>query len=232
VPATEWDAVNRDPPRGHVASDTRKRIRSAAGDLYVLRGHDGFSFADIAETIGTTRANIHHHFGSKSRLMDELIEQFATDAVIRIEHHWADGNVPFFDRLRAQLEDLRRFYTRFNEKPGDRNVWSPLSRLRHDLLILGEPAARALERANQAYDRCLKQALNHAVDSGELSQEAPVEDLARVLRVLLLSCPSMTQDSGSFAEIERLFTSAATMVSRAWGPQRAGRSRSTRRRVR
>ena len=60
-----------------------------AGDLYVLRGHDGFSFADIAETIGTTRANIHHHFGSKSRLMDELIEQFATDAVTRIEHHWA-----------------------------------------------------------------------------------------------------------------------------------------------
>jgi hypothetical protein len=152
--------------------------------------------------------------------MDELIEQFATDAVTRIEHHWAEGDRSFFVRMQAQLEDLRRFYTRFNRKAGDRNIWSPLSRLRHDLPVLGEPAARALDRANQAYDRCLKQALNGAIASGELCDATPVEDLARVLRVILLSCPSMTQDSGSFGEIESLFTSTATMVSGAWGRQR------------
>jgi AcrR family transcriptional regulator len=183
----------------------------------VLRGYDGFSFAHIAETIGTTRANIHHHFGSKSRLMEELIEEFTSDAVTRIERHWAEGEVPFFERLRAQLDDLRRFYNRFNRRKGDRNVWSPLSRLRHDLLILGEPAVAALERANQAYDRCLNQALNRAVASGELSDATPVADLARVLRTLLLSCPSMTQDGGSFAEIEKLFASTEAMISSAWG---------------
>jgi AcrR family transcriptional regulator len=213
VPMTDLSSVTS-------AGDTRERIRSVAGDLYVLRGHDGFSFADIAEMIGTTRANIHHHFGSKSRLMDELIEQFAADAVTRIEHHWAEGDLSFFDRMEAQLQDLRRFYTRFNRTAGDRNIWSPLSRLRHDLPVLGEPAARALERANEAYDRCLKQALSGAIASGELCDATPVEDLARVLRVILLSCPSMTQDSGSFAEIESLFTSTATMVSGAWGRQR------------
>ena len=200
----------------------RERIRSVAGDLYVLRGHDGFSFADIAENLGTTRANIHHHFGSKARLMEELIGQFAQDAVTRIELHWAEGDAPFFQRMTAQLEDLRRFYLRFNKNPGDRNVWSPLSRLRHDLLILGEPAAVALERVNRAYDRCLGQALNRAVESKELCAATPVEDLARVVRVLLLSCPSMTQDSGSFAEIERLFRSTGNMISRAWGPERPG----------
>ena len=198
----------------------RERIRAVAGDLYVLRGHDGFSFADIAQTLGTTRANIHHHFGSKAGLMQEIIEQFARDAVTRIELHWTEGDAPFLQRMTAQLEDLRRFYTKFNTKPGDRNVWSPLSRLRHDLLVLGDPAAVALERANRAYDRCLKQALNRAVASQELSATTPVEDLARVVRALLLSCPSMTQDSGSFAEIEHLFTSTANMIARAWGPER------------
>jgi AcrR family transcriptional regulator len=211
------DAAKHGPEGAGVTLDTRERIRSVAGDLYVLRGHDGFSFGDIAEAIGTTRANIHHHFGNKSRLMDELIEQFAVDAVARIERHWAASHVSFFRRLETQLDDLRRFYVRFNTRPGDRNVWSPLSRLRLDLLALGEPAANALERANQAYDRCLKQALQEAVASGELSEATPVEDLSPVLRVLLLSCPPMTQDSGSFTEIEKLFAATANMVSRAWG---------------
>ena len=94
--------------------DTRERIRSIAGELYVLRGHDGFSFGDIAEAIGTTRANIHHHFGNKSRLMEELIEEFADDAVRRIERLWGEKAISLADRLKMQLEEFRRFYLRFN----------------------------------------------------------------------------------------------------------------------
>jgi AcrR family transcriptional regulator len=197
--------------------DTRDRIRSVAGELYVLRGHDGFSFGDIAEAIGTTRANIHHHFGNKSRLMEELIEQFATDAVTRIEHLWGASQVSLSERLKLQLEEFRRFYLRFNPRPGDRNVWSPLSRLRLDLLVLGDPAADALARANRAYDRYITRALREAVEVGELSEATPVEDLSRVLRMLLLSCPPMTQDSSSFREIESLFGATSEILKCGWG---------------
>jgi AcrR family transcriptional regulator len=197
--------------------DTRDRIRSVAGELYVLRGHDGFSFGDIAEVIGTTRANIHHHFGNKGRLMEELIDQFVSDATFRIEKLWGASHVPLFTRLDMQVDDFRQFYLRFNPGPNDRNVWSPLSRLRLDLLVLGDPAANALARANRAYDRCLKHALHEAVQSGELSRAAPVEELSRILRVLLLSCPPMTQDASSFREIERLFDATAEMLKRGWG---------------
>jgi len=199
--------------------DTRDRIRSVAGELYVLRGHDGFSFGDVAEAIGTTRANIHHHFGNKSRLMEELIEQFSTDAVLRIERLWGATGMSLSDRLKKQLDEFRRFYLRFNPKPGDRNVWSPLSRLRLDLLVLGDPAADALARANSAYDRCLKHALREAVESGELSQATPIEELSRILRVLLLSCPPMTQDSSSFGEVESLFGATSEMLRHGWGSE-------------
>mgnify|MGYP000597276907 CR=1 FL=1 len=46
--------------------------------------------------------------------------------------------------LTAQVDDLRRFYQRFNPAPGDRNVWSPLSRLRLDMPVLGDAARDAL----------------------------------------------------------------------------------------
>ena len=204
-------------PEAPALAPTRDRIKAVAVELYVLRGHDGFSFGQIAEIIGTTRANIHHHFGNKQRLMAELIEGFAADAERRIVHLWATGEATFGERLTAQCEDLRRFYDRFNKTPGDRNVWSPLSRLRLDLPVLGDMASNALERVNRVYDVNLRQALTNAIKTGELSPDMPIDDVARIIRITLLSCTPMTQDSGSFAELEKLFGALTRTLLAAWG---------------
>lgn len=184
---------------------TRERIKAVAGELYVLRGHDGFSFGDVAEAVGTTRANIHHHFGNKRRLMEELVEGFVGDAEARIAQHWTGGSATFRERFRRQLLDLRRFHDRFNPGGGTRNVWSPVSRMRLDVPALGDVAIRALERVNAAYERSLRGAVAAAVRRGELPGSTPEAALVQVLRVTFLSCGPITQDTGSFAEVERLF---------------------------
>jgi AcrR family transcriptional regulator len=199
-------------PRGA----TRERIHAIAEDLYVLRGHDGFSFGHIAEEVGTTRANIHHHFRDKRQLMGELIERFVTDAILRIESNWTQPGASFTARLAAQIDDLHHFYTRFNPHPGDRNVWSPLSRLRLDLPALGDLASDALMRVDAAYDISLRQAVSEAVASGELLPDTPVDDVARLLRASLLSCAPMTQDSGDFAEVQKFFGTIERMILAAW----------------
>ena len=170
-------AVNDGP-----ATPTRERIRAVAAELYVTRGYEGFSFGDIAQAVGVTRANIHHHYGSKARLMAELIEGFAEDAAKRVNGHWADGDVRFFDRFALQLADLRRFYMRFNPNEGDRNVWSPVSRLRLDLQVLGDEAARALHHVSRSYDASLREAVRQGIARGELRAETPIGDVALVPR--------------------------------------------------
>ncbi len=202
-------------------ASTRDRIKAIAAELYVLRGHDGFSFGDIAAVIGTTRANIHHHFGSKRLLMDELVADISADAQARIEQHWTAGRHSLGERLTLQLDDLRRFYDRYNPAPDDRHVWSPLSRLRHDLATLGEIAVKALEKVNRTYDRALDHAVRRAIAEGELSTDAPVEAIVRIFRATLLSCPPMTQDAGSFLEVERLFAALDQTVLKAWPGERA-----------
>lgn len=218
------------PPRSPPAA-TRERIRAAAAELYVLRGYEGFSFGDIADTVGTTRANVHHHFRNKRALMAELIASFAADAEARIAAHWTASEQTFEARLAAQVEDLRRFYDRFNKRPGDRHVWSPLARLRLDLAVLGDLASDALERVDRAYDRCLRRAVTDVIARGDLVARTPVEDVARVLRVTLMSCAPVTQDSGSFREVERLFATIGRMILAAWGapasPARRPRARGT-----
>ncbi|HKW82620.1 MAG TPA: TetR/AcrR family transcriptional regulator [Burkholderiaceae bacterium] len=205
------DSVKRE-PRGA----TRERIRAIAGDLYVLHGHDGFSFGHIADAIGTTRANIHHHFGDKRQLMSELIDRFVSDAEERIVSNWTQPGASFNDRMAAQVDDLRRFYARYNPAPGDRNVWSPLSRLRLDLPVLGDLAVGALRRVDKVYDRCLRAAVAEAVQRGEFVPETPVDDIARVLKVSLSSCGPLTQDSGNFREVEKFLATIARMIQAAW----------------
>src|SRR4051794_7727157 len=161
---------------------TRERILALAEDLYVLRGHDGFSFGDIAAAVGTTRANIHHHFGNKRRLMAELLDRFAADAEARIGAIWTRRGSRFRRRMQAQRADLKRFYGRFNPEPGNRNVWSPVARVRLDSPALGSLADTVLARVNRAYATCLRQGLAEAVAAGELRPETPVDDLVRVLR--------------------------------------------------
>ena len=50
---------------------------------------------------------------------------------------------------------------------------------------------------------------------GELAPAAPLEEIVRMLRVTLLSCPPMTQDSGRFLEIERLFAAVERILAEA-----------------
>lgn len=198
------------------ALPVRQQILLVAEDLYVLRGYNGFSFAHIADAVQTTRTNIHHHFGDKRQLVAELIEKFTSSAEQRIALHWTGVEGSFSHRLQAHLEDLRVFYDRFNCKRGDRNVWSPLSRLRLDLAVLGTLAGDALHRVDLAYDRCLRQAVDDAIRNGELVAATPVDDVSRMLRVMLLSCAPMTQDSGNFQEIEKLFATMQRMIFAAW----------------
>ena len=127
----EWDLTET--PTSESASTAGSVSNPSPPNSTCCAGTMDFSFGDIAAIIGTTRANIHHHFGSKRLLMDELVEDISANAQARIERHWTAGETSLSDRLQLQLDDLRRFYERFNPARSDRNVWSPLSRLRHDL---------------------------------------------------------------------------------------------------
>jgi TetR/AcrR family transcriptional regulator len=51
---------------------TRRAILDAAEDLFVVRGPDATSLAEIASAAGVNKSLIHHHFGSKEALWSEV----------------------------------------------------------------------------------------------------------------------------------------------------------------
>ena len=57
--------------------DTVTEILDTAERLVQVRGFNAFSYADIAATLGITKASLHYHFPSKADLGRALIERYA-----------------------------------------------------------------------------------------------------------------------------------------------------------
>jgi TetR/AcrR family transcriptional repressor of nem operon len=57
-------------------NNTAVRIRETAHDLIGDRGYFGFSYADIADTVGIRKASIHHHFPSKVDLVVATLKEY------------------------------------------------------------------------------------------------------------------------------------------------------------
>ena len=64
-------------PQRHRNGDTASSILDSAERLVQQRGFNGFSYADVAEELGVTKASLHYHFAGKAELGQALIERYA-----------------------------------------------------------------------------------------------------------------------------------------------------------
>jgi len=68
---------------------TAVRVLDVAEGLLQVQGYNGFSYADVADQLGITRAALHYHYKGKAELGEALILRYA-------------------DRFRAALAELDR----------------------------------------------------------------------------------------------------------------------------
>lgn len=57
-------------------ADTAQRILDIAERLVQTRGYNGFSYADIARSLGVTKASLHYHYAGKADLGRELVQRY------------------------------------------------------------------------------------------------------------------------------------------------------------
>ncbi|MEM1075348.1 MAG: TetR/AcrR family transcriptional regulator [Pseudomonadota bacterium] len=57
-------------------ADTKTQLLDAAEAVARRRGFDGFSYADLATTVGIRKASIHYHFATKAALAEALMTRY------------------------------------------------------------------------------------------------------------------------------------------------------------
>jgi len=80
---------------------TAERILDLAERLVQTRGYNGFSYADIATSLGVTKASLHYHFPAKAALGKELIGRY--------ERHLLAALAAIDARVKSPREKLRRY---------------------------------------------------------------------------------------------------------------------------
>jgi TetR/AcrR family transcriptional repressor of nem operon len=73
---------------------TTTRILDVAERLVQTRGHNGFSYADVATELGITRAALHYHYRGKAELGEALIARYADrfrTALAELDAGWSDA---------------------------------------------------------------------------------------------------------------------------------------------
>jgi TetR/AcrR family transcriptional regulator, transcriptional repressor for nem operon len=88
---------------GTTQVDTATQILDAAERLVQARGFNGFSYADVAQELGVTKAALHYHFPGKAELGDALIERYAKrfgEALVSVDARDIDAA----DKLRAYAQ--------------------------------------------------------------------------------------------------------------------------------
>lgn len=65
---------------GTELSPKAAEIAACARSLIATRGYNGFSYADIADAVGITKASVHHHFPSKAQLVRRVVTDYRADA--------------------------------------------------------------------------------------------------------------------------------------------------------
>jgi TetR/AcrR family transcriptional repressor of nem operon len=79
---------------------TAERILDVAEALVQSRGFNGFSYADVAESLGISKAALHYHYPGKAELGEALIERYARrfgDALAAVDRDEPDAT----SKLRA-----------------------------------------------------------------------------------------------------------------------------------
>jgi TetR/AcrR family transcriptional regulator, transcriptional repressor for nem operon len=195
------------------------KIKRTAVELLIKHGCRGLRFRDIATRLGTTRANIHYHFGTKQRLVEEVIDDYLVETLARYRPIWEDEQASFQDKIAACIEFNRKRYRRFNRR-GDRGKpWSLITRMRAERDVLSPRTNAALHDFGVQIDRYITGAIEQAKARGELGPEAPVRDIALQLACIVNSAASITRDTGGFEELEQVYLAFARVIHHAYGPK-------------
>jgi len=85
-------------PRAATAA-RREEILQAAMETFGSRGYYNGSLGEVAERVGMTHAGVLHHFGSKDRLLLEVLEYRDRTDVEHLEGHQPPGGLGLFHHL-------------------------------------------------------------------------------------------------------------------------------------
>ena len=104
----------------------KERILTETFRLFLSKGYDAVSFAEIQEAAKATRGGIFHHFKSKEELLERVAEKFVLDFLKNeeISNDCIDSPTPLKTFLGVYIDRIEKRVHYFNKEIGREGVTS------------------------------------------------------------------------------------------------------------
>jgi AcrR family transcriptional regulator len=192
-------------PPAAKADETRKRIVRAARQVFSERGYDGATFQAIAIRSDLTRPAINHYFASKRVLYTEVADR-TNELVVAAGIERARGETTLMDRIEAFITVAMEVDDQ-NPSTSAFLATAVLESQRH-------PELRRLENdAIRTSREFLIQAVQDAIESGELAPNIDVPALAEALLLMLCGVGFYAGFVGSFQEVRNIIETLRRLIS-------------------
>ena len=189
-------------------ADTARRALDVAERLVQTRGFNGFSYADIADSLGVTKASLHYHFPTKADLGRRLIERYETGfletlAAIDAAHPLAGDKLVRYARIYAEVLRANRMCL--------------CGMLASDYATLPKPMRERVRHFFDENERWLTRVLDDGRKSRQLDfKGAPVE----VARMIVASLEGAMMLARSYGEVSRFDAAAERLIAELESPGR------------
>ena len=182
------------------AVDTANQVLDIAERLAQTRGFNGFSYADISEEIGLTKATLHYHFRTKAEMGRRLLARYsetfqAALADINGTYSGAPEQLAAYVQLYAEV--LR----------GHRMCLCGM--LAAEYATLAAPMQDEIRRFFDMNEEWLAQVADGGRTAGTLHFEGPPREIGRLL---LGSLEGAMLVARSYDDVERFEASAARLL--------------------
>ncbi len=155
--------------------DRKEEILQAASELLRARSFTSFSYQDLSQRLGITKASIHHHFAAKADLGVALAERFrAGQAAMLAEIDRVHDDRPV-DRLEAFLEHS------IGMTESDPEKICPGGAVQSEINVVPEPMAAELNGMIRESREWLTGVLAQGRAKGDLHFAGTAEDQAALI---------------------------------------------------
>lgn len=194
----------------------RARLLEVSRRLFIMRGIDAVSYGDIAKEVGSTRANLHYHFGNKAELIKEVFAVTFQEVRAGLADIWLVPSLSLGARIDLLFEDAKARFEKFNQPETERTPWSLSSRARLDFSAMDAEVAEGISEMSEYFEECVAHAVQLAVGTGELRADTPVEDVVLMITPLWYFGSPITQFSG-ITRLQNHYEAAKRTLKAAYG---------------
>jgi TetR/AcrR family transcriptional regulator, transcriptional repressor for nem operon len=180
-------------------SGTADQILDLAEMLIQTRGYSAFSYQDISDALGITKASIHYHFASKADLgiavVDRYVDRFGAALVAIAE----DQSQPSMAMLDFYVEP----YVGYAKTPDQVCLCGALA---GEILVLPPELRARVDRFFRAHQLWLTGILKRGAARGEFTLPAPPDKVARLILSALQGALLVKRTTGDASQLRDVIT--------------------------